>query len=53
MRSIFVRVEPTVRLVREGEGVENKGTFANLLAMRFVEIRAEVCFAIVLAEIFD
>jgi len=33
MRSIFVRVEPTVRLVRVGEGVENTGTLPWLLML--------------------
>jgi hypothetical protein len=31
MRSIFVRVEPTVRLVRVGEGVVNTDTLPWLL----------------------
>jgi hypothetical protein len=31
MRSIFVRVEPTVRLVRVGEGVENTDTLGPTL----------------------
>lgn len=31
MRSIDVRVEPTVRLVREGEGVENTEAFPCIL----------------------
>jgi len=31
MRSIFVRVEPTVRLMREGEGGEDAGFLPSLL----------------------
>jgi hypothetical protein len=31
MRSIFVRVEPTVTLVREGEGVENMNACFGLI----------------------
>jgi hypothetical protein len=40
MRSIFVRVEPTVRLVRVGEGVEDSDTLispASSLIEAFVE----------------